>query len=174
MRNFILISLSLISIIYCFSKRSDEQVVIPNEAIRFRVLANSNSVDDQFIKNEVTKEVQDYLFTILKNVDTISESRLAIRSNISTIEKKVNDFLLNENYSNKFSINYGYNYFPKKTYNGVKYNEGNYESLLITLGEGEGNNWWCVLFPPLCLMDAQESNEVEYKFFVKELIDKYF
>lgn len=65
------------------------------------------------------------------------------------------------------------NYFPEKEYKGVKYDEGYYESLVITLGEGKGKNWWCVLFPPLCLVEAEESDKVEYKFFIKELIDKY-
>ena len=66
-------------------------------------------------------------------------------------------------------------YFPKKKYKGITYKEGNYESLVITLGEGAGDNFWCVLFPPLCLIEADETSNdnVEYKFFVKELIDKY-
>ena len=53
---------------------------------------------------------------------------------------------------------------------------GYYESLVVTLGSGEGKNWWCVLFPPLCFLDAEETRqkeEVEYKFFIKEIIDKY-
>ena len=48
-----------------------------------------------------------------------------------------------------------------------------YESLLVTLGSGEGNNRWCGLFPPLCLLEAEESEEVEYKLFIQELIEKY-
>jgi len=48
-----------------------------------------------------------------------------------------------------------------------------YESLLVTLGSGKGDNWWCVLFPPLCLLEAEESDKIEYKFFVQELIEKY-
>ena len=78
--------------------------------------------------------------------------------------------------SNKFQVNYGYNYFPEKKYKGITYNEGFYESLVITLGEAEGDNWWCVLFPPLCLMEEDEEKieEVEYKSFIKEIIDKYF
>ena len=69
------------------------------------------------------------------------------------------------------------NYFPKKVYKGVTYEAGNYESLVITLGDGLGKNWWWVMFPPLCLLEAEETEEtteVEYKFFIKELIDKYF
>ena len=81
-----------------------------------------------------------------------------------------------DNYDNNVEVNYGMNYFPEKTYKGVKYKEGEYESLVVTLGKGEGNNFWCVLFPPLCLLEAEEddTNEVEYTSFVKELIDKYF
>ena len=68
------------------------------------------------------------------------------------------------------------NYFPEKVYKGVKYEEGEYESFVVTLGNGMGKNWWCVLFPPLCLLEAEETEEtteVEYKFFISELIDKY-
>ena len=65
---------------------------------------------------------------------------------------------------------------PEKHYKGVTYKEGNYESLVVKLGEGKGENFWCVLFPPLCLLEAEESDkdEVEYKSFIKEIIDKYF
>lgn len=79
-----------------------------------------------------------------------------------------------ENYLEGFKINYGSNYFPEKKYKGITYKEGYYESLVITLGEGKGDNWWCVLFPPLCLIEADESRNVEYKSFVKEMFDKYF
>ena len=80
----------------------------------------------------------------------------------------------NKEYS--YDIDYGMHYFPEKVYKGIKYEEGYYESLLITLGKGEGNNWWCVLFPPLCVLEAEETNtnEIKYKSFVKELIEKYF
>ena len=59
------------------------------------------------------------------------------------------------------------------TINNGAYKEGNYESLVVKLGEGKGENFWCVLFPPLCLMEAKESETYEYKLFVKEIFDKY-
>ena len=67
------------------------------------------------------------------------------------------------------------NYFPEKEYHGVNYESGNYESLVITLGNGIGNNWWCVMFPPLCLLEAKNENtdEINYKFYVQEIIEKY-
>ena len=78
-----------------------------------------------------------------------------------------------ENYNIGYNIDFGYHYFPNKEYKGIEYDEGYYESILVKIGKGEGNNWWCVLFPPLCLLEAEESTEVEYKFFVQEIIDKF-
>ena len=78
------------------------------------------------------------------------------------------------NKTGDYSIKYGMNYFPKKVYKGVVYPSGNYESLVITLGSGLGDNWWCVLYPPLCLInDNQTTNDVEYRSFVYDLINKY-
>ena len=72
------------------------------------------------------------------------------------------------NYS--YKVNYGDNYFPEKTYKGVKYNSGNYKSLVVTLGNGEGDNFWCVLFPPICNIDTNYSNH-KYKFLIKEIVN---
>ena len=68
--------------------------------------------------------------------------------------------------------NYGKNYFPRKEYKNVIYEEGEYESVVITIGDGNGKNFWCVLFPPLCMLD--EDSNIEYSSLVKEIIDKYF
>ena len=89
------------------------------------------------------------------------------------IDNRINDLLIKENYPLGYQIHFGQNYFPEKNFKGVTYEEGYYNSLLVTLGEGKGDNWWCVLFPPMCLMEAEESEEVEYKFFIQELIEKY-
>ena len=73
-----------------------------------------------------------------------------------------------------YDINFGNNYFPDKIYKGIKYEEGNYESLVITLGNGLGHNWWCVLFPPLCLLDENNNLEnAEYEFYASKLINKF-
>ena len=64
---------------------------------------------------------------------------------------------------------------PEKEYEGVTIPSGNYESLVITLGSGLGDNWWCVMFPPLCLLEAKDNNteNIEYKFLVQEILEKY-
>ena len=142
-----------------------------DDLIRIRVIANSNSEYDQNIKNIVSNNLKLKLYNLLKDEKDINNARKIINNNIDFLKKEIDKNLENEKYS--FSINYGLNYFPEKEYNGKKYEEGNYESLLVTLGKGEGNNWWCILFPPICLIEAEDSNEkVEYKFFFKTIIDK--
>ncbi len=147
--------------------------LIPEDAIRIRVIANSDSEYDQEIKLLVKEKLQMKLYNLLKNTKGVSEARKIINSNLPIIQADVDNLLKDLNYELGFDINYGMNYFPSKEYKGVLYEEGYYESLVVTLGSGEGNNWWCVLFPPLCLLEAEESTDVEYTSYVKELIDKY-
>jgi stage II sporulation protein R len=147
--------------------------IIPDDAIRLRVIANSNTDYDQQIKLKVKDQIQLDLYNLLKDTKGIEEARKIIEENLSNISDTVKKVLEEENYNQDFQINFGQNYFPQKTYKGITYDEGYYESLVITLGSGEGDNWWCVLFPPLCLLEAEESDEVEYKLLISEIIDKY-
>lgn len=172
MKKIIVIVLIMITL-FTLTKKSNE-VLIPDEAIRFRVIANSDTTIDQETKINIKEELEKNIFEDLKDKKSLYETRSTLTNNLSKYEQLVENNLSN---NQKFSINYGINHFPEKEYKGVKYKEGEYESLVVTLGEGKGKNWWCVLFPPLCLLDAKETKEkekVEYKFFVKELIEKYF
>ena len=157
-------------IIVLFNKNKDV-TIIPNNAIRFRIIANSNSDIDQDFKKDIINKIEPILFDISVNSITKEKTVATINEHMDILHKEISK------YTDNYSINYGYNYFPEKIYKNVKYNAGNYESLVISLGDALGDNWWCVLFPPLCLLEAeeqQETKEVEYKFFVSELIDKYF
>lgn len=156
--------------------KAEELVEIPDNAIRIRVIGNSDSEYDQEKKQEIRKEVQLYMQNLLKDAKNIEEARTIINDNLNNINKNIDSYLTQIDYKKNYTINFGLNYFPEKEYKGIKYKEGLYESLLITLGEGKGKNWWCVLFPPICLLEAEETetNEIEYKSFVKEIIEKYF
>ena len=136
-------------------------LVIPEDALRIRVIANSDSEYDQMIKNEVKENIQYKLYNLLKDTKGVSEARNTINNNLNYIDSQVKSTLKQYDYNLGYTINYGLNYFPSKEYKGVIYDEGYYESLVITLGSGAGNNWWCVLFPPLCLLEAEDSSEVE-------------
>lgn len=156
------------------TKASD--IIIPKEAIRLRVIPNSNSKKDQEIKLKVKAELEKITYNLLKNETSYISAKSIINENMDEIESSIKKVLLDEQYFLNYEINFGKNYFPEKEFKGVVYEEGNYESLVVTLGSGEGDNWWCVLFPPLCLLEATETEKeaVEYQFFVKEIIDKYF
>ena len=171
MKKIIIALLVILSIIIFDKTKADN--IIPKEAIRLRVIANSNSKYDQQVKMKVSKNIQSELYNLLKETKGIEEARKKIKDNMNGLNNSVKKTLKQENYPLSYTINYGDNYFPKKEYKGIKYEAGYYESLLITLGEGKGKNWWCVLFPPLCLIEAEESDKIEYKSFIKELIDKY-
>lgn len=168
----IIFSLVLIIVFYMMIGHVSS-MAIPTDALRIRVIANSNSEYDQIIKQEVKDNIQYKLYDLLKDVKGSTQARQIIQENLPKIDSEVNATLQMLNYQLGYDINYGLNYFPSKKYKGTMYEEGYYESLVITLGEGQGDNWWCVLFPPLCLLEAEEATEVEYTSYVKELIDKY-
>lgn len=166
-----------IALVVCLlSALKSEVITIPKESIRFRVIANSNSQNDQNIKKEVLKNLESELSKIELVPKDVISTRNIIKRSIPSLKKSVEETLNKLNVTQDYSINYGMNYFPQKESNGVIYEEGEYESVVIKLGEGNGDNFWCVLFPPLCLLEGEESesDEVEYTSFIKELINKYF
>jgi len=171
----IMLILSFVTIIFVSNATTDD-LIIPDESIRIRVVANSNSSGDQIIKQVVKNKIEKDITTLLQDSKNIEEARKIIEDNMKMIENNIKSVLVENEYNAKYKIDFGYNLFPEKKYKGVIYKEGYYESIVVTLGEGKGDNWWCVLFPPLCLMETDESNleEVEYKSFIKEIIDKYF
>ena len=146
----------------------EKKILIPDNSIRFRVIANSNKEEDQKLKIEIKNEVEKELYKLIGSSKTIEDARNRISNNLSTVDNIL------KKYNIHYDISYGNNFFPKKEYKGVSYDEGEYESLVITLGEGLGKNWWCVLFPPLCLLDSQEDlTNVEYELYANKIINKF-
>ena len=155
---------------------SKDKIVIPKEAIRVRVIANSNSDYDQKIKKEVKDVVEDDLYDLLKDTYDLNKARKDIKNNMPILDNKITNILNDNAYKLGYQLNYGYNYFPEKEYKGIIYEEGMYESVVVTLGEGKGENWWCVMFPPFCLIEAHDNGttDIEYRWLIKDLINKYF
>ena len=159
----IIVFLFVLTIIYI--SKSEEEIIIPTNSIRYRIIANSDSTKDQLLKMNIKEKLDEEILPILSDSNSIEDSRLLIKDNLDNIKNIVSK------YTDDFDVNYGKNYFPKKTYKGINYDAGNYESLVITLGLGLGKNWWCVLYPPLCLID-ENTNDVEYTTLVKEILKK--
>ena len=169
-RKIFLIILGLI-IVSVYSQ-SNTEVLIPDSSIRLRVIPNSNDAKDINIKEQVKDYLETDIYTLLKDTDNIDSARTIINENIPKIETNIDNIFEDNNYNVPYKVNFGYNYFPEKTYQGAIYEEGEYESLVIYIGEAKGDNWWCVLFPNFCLVDTEE--DTEYKSYFKELINKIF
>lgn len=174
MKKIILIILTVIISAYIYKEIKPAEIVIPSTAIRLRVIPNSNTVLDQNMKEKVKKYLEQNVYTLLKDTDNIEEARVIIKDNIDNLKQNIDTIFKDNNYNMSYQINYGSNYFPQKKYRGVNYKEGYYESIVISIGASEGDNWWCVLFPNLCLADLEANTDIEYKSWIKEAIDKIF
>ena len=166
MKNILFIC-SAVIVLIMISNYITKENIIPNDAIRIRVIANSNNKEDQNLKKEIKTELEQYLYDKLKKVDNVDNADKVINKEIPSIKNIINK------YTSEYTLKYGMNYFPQKEYKGITYDEGEYKSLVITLGNGLGDNWWCVLFPPLCLLEAEESTDIEYRSYVIDTINKY-
>ena len=161
LKKMIFLIISIVIGILVFNKNKD--IIIPSEAIRVRIIANSNSINDLYQKKKLKEDIKNDLYNLVKEANSNIEADQSIKTNLNKIKELIS------NKTNDFTINYGTNYFPKKVYKGVIYPEGNYQSLVITLGRGLGDNWWCVLYPPLCMIDEDSSN-VDYQLLIKKLL----
>ncbi|EJS78721.1 stage II sporulation protein R [Bacillus cereus] len=135
--------------------------VIPKEAVRLRILANSDSDKDQALKRKVRDEVKAQIDGWVADLTSFEEARKVIQSHIPEIEKTVANTLKKEGSKETFQVKFSKNVkFPTKVYGNFIYPAGEYEAVLITIGEGEGANWWCVLFPPMCFLDFSSGTAV--------------
>lgn len=132
--------------------------MMPDEAIRLRILANSDSEKDQQLKYLIRDEVSSEIHSWVEDMTNIEDARHLIADRIHRIEQIAEEVVQEEGEHNDIHVKYDENVmFPEKTYGPYVYPEGEYEAVLITIGEGDGSNWWCVLFPPLCFVDFDDS-----------------
>lgn len=142
---------------------------ISNKIIRFHVIANSDSLNDQAVKLKVRDDVLNYLSPKLEKSSSLEESRKILNENDSQIKKISEaeikkcgcDFTVKTELSNEN--------FPVKTYGNITLPQGKYEAYRIIIGSGKGQNWWCVMFPPLCFVDITKGN-ISYKQTQKEML----
>lgn len=161
----ILYILSIIFILITFINIKENKT-IKEDSIRFRIIANSNDSVDQNIKKLIKRELELKLFPLVTESTSPYQTKEIIHQNQNLIKEIL------DKYNVEYKINYGTNFFPEKEYDNYIYEEGEYESLVIELGEAKGNNWWCVMYPPLCLIDSNKTEDIEYKLYIQELFEK--
>lgn len=134
---------------------------VKNSLIRFHVIANSDSDEDQNLKIKVKNEVIDYLYPYLNDSGSLDESREIIKSKMSDVQCIAEKVIKDNNYNYGVKVQLSRENFPEKSYGNIVLPQGNYEAFRIIIGSGQGRNWWCVMFPPLCFVDESKA-EVEY------------
>ncbi|MBQ8904408.1 MAG: stage II sporulation protein R [Oscillospiraceae bacterium] len=137
-----------------FVKNCEE---MQDKAFRLHILANSDSAEDQQIKYEVRDYILNDLSFIFSSCETKDETKALAERNISLITERINDYLKLDGCGYRAECTVGKCSFGTRKYGDYTLPAGEYDALRITLGKGEGNNWWCVLFPTLCIDAVSEE-----------------
>ncbi len=164
---YVFLAFALIWFMLCWESGRGEAAlvspVIPKDSIRLRIIANSDSPGDQWIKRKVRDAIVDSMAGWVEQPQTIEAARVAVRSHLTDLDRTVADTLAQYGFRYSYRSELGEVPFPAKVYGDRIYPAGKYEAFLVTLGRGEGQNWWCVLFPPLCFISSDTGDAVPAK-----------
>ncbi len=165
MKKYLVSIIILISMVTAFAfsgqelnkfNNSDSEL-IKDKMIRFHVIANSDSIEDQDIKLKVRDKVLEYIYPKLEGASEIDKSREILKENDKEIKDIALKVLEENNYNYKVESTLSNEVFPVKSYGDITLPQGEYEAYRIILGDGKGQNWWCVMFPPLCFVDITKG-----------------
>ncbi|MGG3469462.1 stage II sporulation protein R [Neobacillus pocheonensis] len=148
-----------------------ESIVIPGEAIRLRILANSDFEKDQAIKRKVRDAVNAQITLWVQDLTSMEKARTVINAKLPEIQAIAEKVVAEQGSDQSVKVEFGKVQFPTKLYGQFLYPAGEYQAILITLGKGEGANWWCVLYPPLCFLDFSNGVAVSKGFDEKEKVE---
>ncbi len=139
---------------------------IAPEILRFHVLANSNSTEDQALKLKVRTRLLNSIYEELGEGASLEDTKDYVISHRENLEKEASNYMKSLGYDYSAHMELTDAYFPAKTYGDMVFPQGNYQAVRVKIGKGKGRNWWCVLYPPLCFVDSSyavvpdESKEI--------------
>lgn len=155
---FLCITCILLALLFSMSEeRNAEEAMaarIAPEILRFHVLANSDSTEDQNLKLKVRTMLLNTIYEEMGEKASLEETKKYVRSHKNRLEKKAETYMKTLGYDYPAHMELTKTYFPTKTYGDMVFPCGNYEAVRVKIGEGKGRNWWCVLYPPLCFVDS--------------------
>lgn len=143
--------------ICAFSYAKNVSLDISESVFRLHVIANSDSKEDQDLKYKVRDSLLEYMNNICKDCTSKEEAISLVEKNKENFKKIAEDTIKSEGYSYTVNINIGNFEFPTKTYGDISLPAGFYDALRVEIGEAKGQNWWCVMFPPLCFVDISSG-----------------
>ena len=138
--------------------------------LRIYIRANSNSYADQSVKYKVKDAVVEELIPLVSEIESFEEAKKVIEANFGFIEGVADRVLEENDFTYKTHAKIDNEYFPTRTYEDVTLEEGNYDALILELGSGEGNNWWCIVFPAFCFTKTKNSDNIVYISRIWEII----
>lgn len=127
---------------------------LSNNILRLHVIANSDTIEDQKLKYEIRDNVINYMNSISKNITSKEEAINLIKENKEDFIQIAKETIINNGFNYDININFSNCYFPTKNYGDITLPAGSYDAIKIEIGESKGQNWWCVMFPPLCFVDV--------------------
>lgn len=159
MRNFFRAGIVIAAVVLMFGgyhqyKQQSMAEEIAGKIVRFHIRANSDDIKDQELKLKVRDAVGAYMQPKLLGVSDIEGSRRVIQENLGNIVEEAEQVIASEGYHYDVSAVLTTTDFPEKTYGEYTFPEGEYEALEVVIGEGEGHNWWCVMYPNLCFFNS--------------------
>lgn len=137
-----------------------DQGPIPQESIRLRIIANSDSIADQWLKREVRDEIVKEMNTWVSDVDSYETAVSLVSTKLPELQQIVDQTIKDRGFHYPAIVDFGQVPFPTKQYGAYTYPAGDYTALRVRIGEAKGQNWWCVLFPPLCFIDIANGDAV--------------
>lgn len=137
----------IVSNLLIFFERYDK---LKGNIIRLHILANSNSQEDQLLKYKIKDDLSASISVLLKNIKNKSQAKKVVLDNIDYLKSLTKSKIKDNGYDYDIDICLTKSYFTTRKYDGFVLPAGSYDALKIIIGEGKGNNWWCVAFPPMC------------------------
>lgn len=167
---FVLLFIIILTAAVCAEGGTDET----SAYLRMHVRANSNSAQDQAIKYEVKEAIVEYLMPLAASCESKEEAIGALEASLSEIEKVADEVLAENGFSYTSHAEMRREEFPSRVYDGVTLEAGVYDALIVELGTGTGDNWWCVVYPPLCFSGSATGESIRYRSRILEIIENFF
>lgn len=158
----------VLSAICIFTPKQNSKV----EYLRIHIRANSNLEIDQSVKYLVKDKVVSFLTPLIAECDTKPKALKTLEKNLKNIEQVANSVLMDKGFNYVSNAKINTEAFPTRAYNDLTLDAGFYDALIINLGSGSGDNWWCVVYPPLCF--TGEGTSYIYKSKIYEIINNFF
>ena len=130
---------------------------VADKLIRFHVIANRDSEEDQALKLKVRDKIIDKMSIKLESVESLDDAREILNSSIEEVNSIAKEVIAEEGFDYDVKTMLSNENYPDKIYGDYIFPQGNYEAYRVIIGSGEGQNWWCVMFPPLCFVDESKN-----------------